>query len=147
MESWFIVCTLNLPVPLFLGFISTQNLGHVGLVLGVIAVYWIGYRACLTARDEVRAVVRGGWVVAILQFLPIFHMMAGAMGLGAAAELGLGHSFDPLLGGTANTLLGGLIATLVTAMLLVAFAGFLGAITRGKSRPAVSIKLGDDPVS
>ncbi|WP_165068812.1 hypothetical protein [Paludisphaera rhizosphaerae] len=131
--EWLMVSSANLIVPGVLGFLVSSNGGRVGMLLGVLIAFAVGSFVCFVAPERTGVIIDGGWVVAILQLLPLPQMLAGGMGLGVAGLLGLAQlEGRPSI----DSLLGGLISTLATALILVAFAGLFGVILLGFGRLA-----------
>ncbi|WP_165246417.1 hypothetical protein [Paludisphaera soli] len=133
VRAWTDVNAVNLPVPLWMGWIMGSDSGRVGMVLGVVVVYLIGRRICFTSPQEMRTVTRGGWLVAALQFFPIPQMVAGTIGVELVRGFALAQPGEL---GTVDTLLGGFLATLTTGGILVVVAAAFGAASRGLRRAA-----------
>ncbi len=122
--AWSCVYAVNLIGPVYWGSMVTRDGGRVGMLIGIIVVFVLGWRVCYVSRSTVLTVVYGGWIVAASQFLPILHLFAGGIGIAAAEPMSGGD-------GNLNTVLGGFIATLVTGCILIALAAAFGVIIQG----------------
>jgi hypothetical protein len=126
---WTLVFVLNLIVPLFFGWMLTADSGRFGMAAGIGLLWYLGYRACGQNDWWGRALVRGGFLVALTQLFPLLQIWAGVVGVGIASALGPLVMADTHIGGTIHTGLGGLIATVLTGLSLMGVAAFCGAIT------------------
>jgi hypothetical protein len=122
--TWTPVFALNLMVPLFFGWMVTQEGGRIGMGAGIALLWYLGY--CLFGLSEAcgRALVIGGVLVAVVQFCPILHILAGLASVGLADALWHGSFADMRI----NTEIGGFIATLVMGLLMMGVAAVIGAI-------------------
>ncbi len=125
---WTLVFALNLIVPLFFGWMMTADGGRFGMAAGIGLLWYLGDRACGWTDGWGRALVSGGFVVALSQLFPLLQIWAGIVGTGIATALERVTSGEPRVGGTLHTELGGLIATGVTGLCLMGVAAFCGGI-------------------
>lgn len=123
---WSLVYVANLPFPAFMGFLLSHGPGLIGMAMGVALLYEAGRRACLGHPRAARTVSYGGVAVAVAQLFPIFHVLAGMVGVGVACHL-FGRDFP---GGSTLGPMGALIATVVTGTLLIAWASVIGLLIR-----------------
>lgn len=121
--KWLAIFTLNLPVALSLGGGFTQNGGQAGMC-AAIAFLWF-WANCVGERKPAfaSAMTTGGVVVALLQFLPILHIMAGIIGLG------VGDPSTIRNGSPLHREFRGFLATLITGGILQAIALAIGWIS------------------
>ena len=122
--AWTVVYIVNLFLPVFLGLSATREGGKFGMLLGVILYFTLGCYLCYVAREVVRTLVYGGWVVAVAQCFLFPHMIVGLFGVSSAGALGQAADLD------VTSEPGGFIATLVTGGILLAAAAVFGLVIR-----------------
>lgn len=132
---WTWVYIANLPFPAFMGSFICYGTGLLGMVAGAALLYGEGRRSCGRHPWAVGTVCYGGVFVAIAQLVPIFHMLAGMLGVGVAGYL----TRQEVRGGSNLGPTGALIATVVTGLLLIAWALVAGLIIRAAIHAAVWI--------
>jgi hypothetical protein len=129
--AWIGVCAANVILPIYFGMMMTRDGARVGMLIGIIVVFALGYHICFVSRKAMLTVVYGGWIVAALQFLPFLQLVAGSIGTSVAQVTGQATSGDF---GQVNTVLGGFLATMATGGILIAFAAAFGLLNRALTR-------------
>jgi hypothetical protein len=127
ISLWIRVYAANLPVPTFFGFVATCESGRTGMIAGILAILAIGCRACVRHTELMHRVAYGGWLVAFLQIIPFWQILAGSIAIIAAEATGLAQNRELA---QIDTLLGGFLATMATGGLLIALAGLIGLSRR-----------------
>lgn len=127
---WSNVYLVNLPVPLFFGFLVTSGGGWIGMGCGVIVTWCLGQIVCLWSGTLRKALVIGGCVVALTQLFPVLQFIL----VGIAVDLwegATGISFDG--GPQPRTALefSGFAVTLLTAQMHIAIAVAVGYLALG----------------
>lgn len=80
-KSWMLVFFGNLPVPLFLAWLTVSGPGMFGLIAGLAVLYWVGYILCAGRFRVGRSLIQGGTAVALTQLMPVLHFACGAVAL------------------------------------------------------------------
>ena len=81
---WSAVFAANLIVPLIFAFSIVHGRAWIGVSLAV-AAYWVaGIYVCRKNRTITLSLLIGGATVAVSQFYPILHILAGSIALGRA---------------------------------------------------------------
>jgi hypothetical protein len=129
---WALVFLGNLIAPMMFGWGTTGSGGHVGIILAVVLLWWLGYHFVATYRMVRGPLLAGGLCVGLSQVFPLIHMMAGIVGVGLASkvfhegppgqhpDLKLTHLTEP----------GAFLATLVTGAQLMVAAWVFGLLLR-----------------
>jgi hypothetical protein len=123
VAAWIGAYAVNLILPVYLGWMMTRGGGRVGMMVGIITVFALGWRACFVYREAVLTVSYGGWIVAASQFVPFLQMLAGLIGAGVA--MAMTRETRDL-----STAISGFLATLLTGGILIAFAAVFGLVIR-----------------
>ena len=129
--AWIGVYAANLILPIYYGMMMTRDGARVGMLIGIIVVFALGYHICFVSRKAMRTVVYGGWIVAVFQLLPFLQLVAGSIGASVAQVTVQATSGDF---GQVNTVLGGFLATMATGGILIAFAAAFGLLNRALTR-------------
>ena len=79
--QWTVVVLVNLIVPYLLAGGMTGPMGGGGIFLGVVLVLLLGILASLALPMAVLLTVRGGVFVALSQFFPLIHLLAGMLSI------------------------------------------------------------------
>ena len=79
--QWTVVVLVNLIVPYLLAGGMTGPMGSWGIFLGVVLVLLFGFWASRAIPMGVLLTVRGGVLVALSQFFPLIHLMAGILSI------------------------------------------------------------------
>jgi hypothetical protein len=121
---WALVFGLNLIVSLFFGWMVTAEGGRIGMAAGVALLWYLGHRLCAISDPFGRALVAGGFVVALTQLFPIAHIFVGIVSVGIAQSL----LHEPDSGSSIHSPIAGLIATGSMGVIMMTVAACLGAI-------------------
>jgi hypothetical protein len=124
LGMWSIAFASNLVVPLFLGWMVTQQGGRIGMGAGIGLLWYLGYRVCGGSDACGRALVIGGILVAATQFCPILQIFTGVMSVGFADHVWPGSFANMGI----RTELSGLIATLSMGLMMMGVAAVIGTI-------------------
>jgi hypothetical protein len=128
--GWPAALAANLPAPLMLGLIITERAGRWGMMLAILVFLGLGYLFCYSWPAWSRRFIGVSFLVALTQFVPIFHMLAGAFALAIVEHLpfvgrfdneGLDDGFHDAI----NNELGGFVATFIVGSLLCLFVAGL----------------------
>jgi hypothetical protein len=118
---WVVVFVLNLVIPLMYGLSAARGDARFGMLLGIAILLALGCWASLASRTIGMALLVGGGIVALSQFLPALQILAGLIAVGAAGIIdGTGGRM------AVGSFLGGLVATVVTGGILIGIALALG---------------------
>jgi hypothetical protein len=79
--QWTVVVLVNLIVPYLLAGGMTGPMGGWGIFLGVVLVLLFGFWASRAIPMGVLLTVRGGVLVALSQFFPLIHLLAGMLSI------------------------------------------------------------------
>ena len=79
--QWTVVVLVNLIVPYLLAGGMTGPMGGWGIFMGVVLVLLFGVWASRAIPMGVLLTVRGGVLVALSQFFPLIHLMAGILSI------------------------------------------------------------------
>lgn len=147
---WPIALLLNLILPILLAWDLTARSGRIGMAAGIGLIWYLGHRLCAVGARMGRALVVGGFVVALSQICPVLQMASGVLGIAIASAVGQGYlPYVDDLASPGVSELGGLIATLTTgAVLILTAIGFGAFITMSRqprpvARPAPGALLYD----
>ncbi len=124
--TWALVYWINAIVPFALGLAVTGGAGLVGMLLGLALMFGAAGRLTAVSREFKIAFEVGGWIVAASQLFPVLQVLAGAIGLRAAAGWRQAADHSPMI--SANGVLGGFIATVGTGGILMTFAMGIGML-------------------
>jgi hypothetical protein len=87
--QWTVVVLVNLIVPYLFAEGMTGPMGGWGIFLGVVLVLLFGILASLALPMAVLLTVRGGVFVALSQFFPVIHLMAGLLSIDVYRSTGI----------------------------------------------------------
>ncbi len=145
---WPVALAINLIVPVMFGLLVTEHGGRIGMVAGIVLLWYLGHRICVINDALGRALVVGGFIVATTQLIPVLQFVSGIVSVGSVVALRLGTAADDEHS-EGMTELGGLIATVMTGLALMAVAALCGAIVgwltagRLRSKPVSGSHLHD----
>lgn len=138
-RRWPIALALNLIVPVLMAGALPGGCGPLGIAAGIGLIWYLGHRLCALQSGVGRALVIGGYIVALSQICPLLQMAAGLLGIGVARALCQGDLAifdDGQIPGVTD--LGGLIATMTTGVVLTLTALAIGGfITMTRPRQPV----------
>ena len=126
--GWLTVFALNLILPGFLGWQTTENGGRLGMLVGAAVLLTVGLWICSRAAKLGFALIIGGIAVALSQVIGILQMLAGISAYACAEALGLVESMQA--GPHISNAIGGFVITLITGALLMAAALVAGLMLR-----------------
>lgn len=89
LGAWLLVFLLNLGVPVLLGFSLCSNDGRLGVVLTIVFLLLLTTIIVSRNHELRRRWLTGSWVVAVLQFFPIVHLILGTVSLKLLVLAGL----------------------------------------------------------
>jgi hypothetical protein len=87
--QWTVVVLVNLIVPYLFAEGMTGPMGGWGIFLGVVLVLLFGILASLAIPMAILLTVRGGVFVALSQFFPVIHLMAGLLSIDVYRSTGI----------------------------------------------------------
>jgi hypothetical protein len=87
--QWTVVVLVNLIVPYLFAGGMTGPMGGWGIFLGVVLVLVFGILASIALPMVVLLTVRGGVFVALSQFFPVIHLMAGLLSIDVYRSTGI----------------------------------------------------------
>ncbi|MCY3004965.1 MAG: hypothetical protein NTV29_03195 [Planctomycetota bacterium] len=126
--QWTVVVLVNLIVPCLLASSMTGPMGNWGIFLGVLLVLLLGYLASTAIPMGVLMTVRGGILVALSQFFPVLHIIAGLLSIEFYRMTGI---IDADLQGRGKVgFQGALLLTVTTGGILLLVSCGLGVILR-----------------
>ena len=135
MWVWPILFSVNLVVPLFLGWGVVENEGRLGLLVALILMLGVGWAVGYWRPQTLRLLMAGGVITAISQMFPVLHFFFGIAAMSVAELMGLTNDIygdGPSLVGA----LRGFVITLIVGlgMMLVALGfGVLGVTINRQS--------------
>jgi len=126
--QWTVVVLFNVIVPLMLSWSMTQGVGHFGVGLGVLLILLLGYWASVGMPLFVLFTIRGGVLVALSQFFPVLHLIAGLLAVSFYRYSGIipAESLDR----TGVGLMGAFLLTATTGVILMSFCLVVGFFIR-----------------
>jgi hypothetical protein len=90
-SAWFLAVSMNLPMPLILGFDATaEGAARLGMPIGIVTVYGTGVWICLHRADVMWRLIVGSMFTALTQIWPVLHMLVGIVAMGISKFI-----FDP----------------------------------------------------
>jgi hypothetical protein len=117
---WTVVFTLNLIVPLILGWSACDVSGRIGMGLAILSYWGLGVLVCSRQERWGRTLVAGAIPMAFLQLLPLAQIVAGILAFRIWTSLGETELPGSLSG------LGGFVVTWITGGFLIALALLIG---------------------
>jgi hypothetical protein len=120
--GWPLVFLANLPVPVRFGWGVTDWGGRIGMIAAIGVLYVLGRESMRRVPGLDAMIIWGGTLIALSQFYPVIHILAGVVGIRAAFLLRLVTTEWP---GEAG-MLAGCIITLLTGGILMAIAVVAG---------------------
>jgi hypothetical protein len=87
--QWTVVVLVNLIVPYLFAGGMTGPMGGWGIFLGVVLVLVFGILASIAFPMVILLTVRGGVFVALSQFFPVIHLMAGLLSIDVYRSTGI----------------------------------------------------------
>jgi hypothetical protein len=122
--GWLLAVAINVPLPWILGYPMTVGVSHVGLPLGILAVYAAGACVCVRNGGLMWRVISGSGITAISQFWGIIHIFAGIVAIGISRAI-----FDPNRQNEKITRLPeAILTTILTGTVLIVASLLIGAI-------------------
>lgn len=89
--AWFLAVSMNLPIPLWLGFdVTSDGAARIGMPIGILTVYGTGVWICSHRPEVMWRLIVGSIFTALTQIWPIFHMLVGIVAMGVSKFI-----FDP----------------------------------------------------
>jgi hypothetical protein len=120
---------MNLIVPLMYGLLETREHGFVGMLVGSLILLLGGFWCCFRFKDFSKALIVGGWIVALSQVYPLLQMLAGIFGMGVANAVGPSpdEEYSPY---SIHSEPAGCVATIMTGAILIGVSALIGLFVR-----------------
>jgi len=126
LVAWPILLALNLVMPLLFGLPMIRSNGKIGVVFAVATFVITGWFTCIYRPQLSKRLLAGSAVVALSQFFPILHMIAGTIAFSIAARIGQAEEGGDLGLDQIKTEFGGFLVALLTGGILTVCALAIG---------------------
>ena len=124
---WSVIFAANTIVPLMFGLELTVKHGRVGVGIASLLLWAGGAILCCWRSSIMWQVILGALITALSQLFPILQIIAGCIGLSAAARLGQAETGgDGQLLDQVTSEVGGFIVTVIAGGVLLAGAAIAG---------------------
>ncbi len=124
--GWIVVVLLNIPLPIFFGFMVSSGFSRAGMLVGIAIVGLSGYWLCGKVPVVMSRLCVGAVITAMLQLFPILHIYIGSAAIALTSAI-----FSNFGGGPQDTMDGILevtTATLLTGSGIIILALVIGGI-------------------
>ncbi|MDZ4817941.1 MAG: hypothetical protein SGJ20_03105, partial [Planctomycetota bacterium] len=128
MILWLVIVAVNLPLPISLGWILTEEHGRVAMFTTMFCILCVGWFLCYRRPRLAHRLITGGIIVACFQLFPIPLFIIGIGAQILVFALGLGKPPDhPESMHRISSELEGVVFTVFVAAMLCAFAYVVGS--------------------